>query len=342
MHVAVAPLLARHPIFSSRDAEETRAFLHAKEFNLEVGYRRARDLDVRINGIYLPGMYVGYIQYGPPVDVRAVQRDDYWIQMPICGQLEVVSAPGSVICDPRRAAVASPTSRNYYLVRSGSGCAGVRLSLFKAALVGHLGALIGKPVDKPLQFAPEMNLAVGHGRTLARYVLMAIADLQSSGSMLASPIVTSSFEQFIMTGLILSQPHNYTAALRRLDVPILPRDVRRAIDFIEAHLTSPITIADIVAATGVPGRTLFKHFRDYKGVSPIRYLRNARFQSVRDALSKAQPEQSSVTGIAASWGFVHPGRFSVEYRRRFGESPSETLKRRRRAFFGGKVRHEHC
>ena len=138
----------------------------------------------------------------------------------------------------------------------------------------------------------------------------------------------SSFEQFFMTGLLLSHPHNYWNALDRLDMPVVPRDVRRAIDFIEAHLSSPITIADIVAATGIPGRTLFKHFRDYKGVTPIRYLRNARFQNVREALLKAEPEQS-VTEIAGGCGFVHLGRFSMEYRRRFGESPSETLKRRR-------------
>ena len=328
MHVAVAPLLERHPIFSSRDAEEARAFLHAKEFNLEVARREAQDLDMRINGIYLPGMYVGYIQYGPPVDVRAVQRDDYWIQMPIGGQLEVVSGLGSVICDARRAAVASPTRKNYYLVRSGGGCAGIRLSLFKAALIGQLAALLGEPIGTPLEFASEMDLAGGHGRTLARYVLMAVADLQTSGSMLASPIVMSTFEQFIMTGLLLSHPHNYRDALRRLELPIASRDVRRAIDFIETHLTSPITIADIVTATGVPGRTLFKHFRDCKGVSPMRYLRNARFQRVREALMKAEPEQG-VTTIAANWGFVHLGRFSIEYRARFGESPSETLKRRR-------------
>ena len=328
MHVAVAPLLERHPIFSSRDAEEARAFLHTKEFNLQVARREAQDLDMRINGIYLPGMYVGYIQYGPPVDVRAVQRDDYWIQMPIGGQLEVVSGAGSVICDTRRAAVASPTSKNYYLVRSGGGCAGIRLSLFKAALIGQLAALLGEPIGTPLEFVPEMDLAAGHGQTLARYVLMAVADLQTSGSMLASSIVMSAFEQFIMTGLLLSHPHNYREALRRLETPIAPRDVRRAIDFIEAHLSSPITIADIVTATGVPGRTLFKHFRDCKGVSPIRYLRNARFRRVREALMKAEPEQG-VTAIAANWGFVHLGRFSVEYRSRFGESPSETLKKRR-------------
>ena len=34
-----------------------------------------------------------------------------------------------------------------------------------------------------------------------------------------------------------------------------------------------------------------------------------------------------VTEIATALGFVELGRFSVEYRRAFGESPSETLRR---------------
>ena len=44
------------------------------------------------------------------------------------------------------------------------------------------------------------------------------------------------------------------------------------------------------------------------------------------ALRRAQPEES-VTEIAMSWGFSHMGRFSVEYRKRFGEPPSDTLRR---------------
>ena len=76
-----------------------------------------------------------------------------------------------------------------------------------------------------------------------------------------------------------------------------------------------------------------KHFRDSKGVSPMRYLCDARFEKVREALARAQPGDS-VTTIAMSWGFSHLGRFSVEYRRRFGESPSDTLKRRRRFILG--------
>jgi len=95
-----------------------------------------------------------------------------------------------------------------------------------------------------------------------------------------------------------------------------------------ANLDAAIGLAEIVAASGVPGRTLLQHFRDFKGSSPMRYLRIARYEKVREALHRAEPEEG-ITEVAAKWGFTHMGRFSVEYRKRFGESPSETLRRRR-------------
>lgn len=35
----------------------------------------------------------------------------------------------------------------------------------------------------------------------------------------------------------------------------------------------------------------------------------------------------TVTDIAQQWGFSHLGSFATQYRRRFGETPSRTLKR---------------
>jgi transcriptional regulator GlxA family with amidase domain len=122
--------------------------------------------------------------------------------------------------------------------------------------------------------------------------------------------------------------HNGTAAPRYADKPIVPRDVKRAIGFMEAKLSWPISVADIAEASGGAGRTLFKHFQDFYGISPMRYLRNVRFEKAREALQRAQP-QESVTEIAMAWGFSHFGRFSVEYRKRFGERPSETLRHAR-------------
>jgi AraC-like DNA-binding protein len=59
-------------------------------------------------------------------------------------------------------------------------------------------------------------------------------------------------------------------------------------------------------------------------------LRDARFEKVRQALRIAKPEEG-VAQVARKWGFSHLGRFAIEYRKRFGESPSETARNRRNA-----------
>jgi AraC family ethanolamine operon transcriptional activator len=52
-----------------------------------------------------------------------------------------------------------------------------------------------------------------------------------------------------------------------------------------------------------------------------------RLSQARRALLCADAELVTVTEIATCFGFVELGRFSVEYRRMFGESPSQTLHR---------------
>lgn len=327
MQLGTASLLEGHRIFHSRNVDEAHAYLRRKEFQLGVNPRRAAELDMRINGIYLPGIWFGYFQYGPPVATRAVGRDDYWVQLPVRGQFEIGGSSSSIVCDTRRAAVLSPTRTDFYLVRSGNRCGRLCLSLTRASLVGQLAALLGESPNKALEFAPEMDVTLGYGCSLVRHVIMAIADLERGSSMLENRVVVNSFEQFIMTALLLSHPHNYTDALRRLEKAIAPRDVRRAIDYMEAHLDQAIGVADLVRETGVAGRTLFMHFKNFKGVSPMRYLRDARLRRVRQELLRAEAG-ASIADIAMSAGFTHMGRFSVEYRRRFRETPSQTLRQR--------------
>lgn len=86
------------------------------------------------------------------------------------------------------------------------------------------------------------------------------------------------------------------------------------------NLATPISLADLVTATGVPGRTLRAQFQRFKGVSPMAYLRRARMDQARAELLRR--DGRSVAQIARACGFEHMGRFAVEYRRLFGESPS--------------------
>jgi transcriptional regulator GlxA family with amidase domain len=155
-----------------------------------------------------------------------------------------------------------------------------------------------------------------------------IAVLDEAGPGGVSPVLLHMYEQLLVTALLLGQPNNYTSALQRLENKVAPGDVKRAIDFIEAHLQRPISLADIARASGVPGRTLLEHFKSHRSASPMRYLRDARLARVRQALMRAD-DTASVTDIAIKWGFNHLGRFAIEYRGQFGESPSETFRRSR-------------
>jgi len=314
--------------FHTRDAEEARAHLRSQGFQLDIPAHEARYTDTVINGVSLPGLYLGYLQYGAASEIRVdPSRDDYRILPPIQGSLGAVIGGDEVSSRPGRAILTSPTLSK--LVRSERGSSWLNIFMRGPALRRHLAALLSEPLTLPLEFAPVIDLAAGYGRSLVDYVLSAIADLDQNARLM-NPITTSLFEQFVMIGLLHAHPHNYTARLYRPWPKIGPRDVTRAIDYIEANLDMAIGLPEIVVASGVPGRTLIQHFRDFKGSSPMRYLRTARYQRVRDALSRAEPEER-ITKIAVRWGFSHMGRFSVDYRRRFGETPSATLRRARNA-----------
>lgn len=314
----------------SRDAEEVRCYLDGNGFILGVDARQAHRLNMRTFGLRLPGMYIGYMQYGAPVCVRAnPDRDDYWLLIPIRGSLEAHARGSDVCCDPQRAAAFSYPSTGSAGIRAGENSARLMVKILPATVERELTSLLGTPPDVPLELAPAIDLTRGYGKSLAGYLGLAMDGYARRDLLLHNPIAVRSFEDCILSALLMSHPHNYSDALRRLDRPIAPRAVKRAIDYMEAHLDEPVTLADVIRASGAPGRTLFKHFKEYRGVSPMCYLRRARFQRVHDELRRSEPG-TSVANVAARWGFEHMGRFAVEYRKRFGESPSQSLGKRRR------------
>jgi transcriptional regulator GlxA family with amidase domain len=92
-----------------------------------------------------------------------------------------------------------------------------------------------------------------------------------------------------------------------------------------ADLDEPLHISALCRALGVSERTLRNAFRNTCGLAPCRHLRMLRLSHARCALLAADCKRVTVTEIATGFGFLELGRFSVEYRRVFGESPSQTL-----------------
>ncbi|MDL1975236.1 MAG: helix-turn-helix transcriptional regulator [Deltaproteobacteria bacterium] len=137
-------------------------------------------------------------------------------------------------------------------------------------------------------------------------------------------------EQGIIAALLEGLPHNYTGEMQDQVRRIPAAVVRRAEEFIIAHLKDPLNIGDIAAAAGVSARSLHRNFRRHRGYSPLEFLRLARLKRVRAELETGRPN-ITVTSVAMDYGFFHLGRFSQFYKRRYGESPCKTLQRYRGA-----------
>ncbi|MDO5511786.1 AraC family transcriptional regulator [Corynebacterium sp.] len=106
-----------------------------------------------------------------------------------------------------------------------------------------------------------------------------------------------------------------------------PVRLRRAVDALESDPARPWTVGEIAQVAGCGVRTLQGDFREEYGVGPVEYLRGVRLSVIHEELAAADPASGvTVTDIALTWGVAHLGRFSSAYRRRFGETPSQTLR----------------
>ena len=85
---------------------------------------------------------------------------------------------------------------------------------------------------------------------------------------------------------------------------------------------------------GLTARHLEYYFQEVLQINPVAFLRALRLDGVRRELKRARAAapggqaRGCVQDVAAHWGFWHLGHFVADYRRMFGERPSETLRGR--------------
>jgi len=106
------------------------------------------------------------------------------------------------------------------------------------------------------------------------------------------------------------------------------RRLRQARDYLAGNLDRLLRIDELCAELGLTERGVEKLFRDLLDLTPAAYLRHLRLHHARRRLLQLGPESGAVKQAALGAGFWHLGRFAQDYRKLFGERPSETLGRR--------------
>ena len=103
--------------------------------------------------------------------------------------------------------------------------------------------------------------------------------------------------------------------------------VRRAEERFFASIGASVSLADLCAAAGVSQSSLYRAFNAVCGEPPLAYFHKRRLTDARRVLVNSPTCRGAVKHAALAAGLTEFGRFSVEYRQLFGESPSTTLSR---------------
>jgi len=163
----------------------------------------------------------------------------------------------------------------------------------------------------------------GHSGALADFLLRAFESSQSCPEYLLIPSNLKQLsEEFyaLINETISAGDGSHAPGV----CPNRERIVRRVRSYLDANPESALSITDICNEVGVTRRTLQNAIQEVFAISPQHYLKAIRLNAFRRALKARDPLRESIGDIAARWGFWHLSQLAQDYRRLFGELPSQT------------------
>ncbi|MEJ3653148.1 AraC family transcriptional regulator [Actinomycetes bacterium KLBMP 9759] len=317
-------------VFASSDVDEVCAGLNSymEPGSVRVTPRSAAGGEYRLYSVYpepfavsAHGLSLYQVEVDLDLDLHANQVGDaYTIDFTRSGLHDKV-------IDGNRGTTSRTISGPGQNVRSRlSGSRFSVLRIGRSALEDAARGRSGDDARGRLAFEPSLRAA--DPAAIAWLRLVATLESPPMVAMLAqSRLAAAHFEQLVVHGLLDILPSIPSIAhdRGRLD----GRALRRAVEFCEVNASEPITVTDIAAAANTAVRTVQRAFRAELGMSPMDYLKQVRLERVRRelVLIRRGHLDRTITEVAMKWGFVHLGRFSTTYRNRFGERPSETIRR---------------
>ena len=320
---ATQPLDA-YPVLISQDLDEVRQqggqVFCAHQLQLSGPAQR---LDTRLYYRPLRHIGLGRLSYGATVDIDPGTLEDFYLlQWPVRGGELINVGREQVHSTPQVATLINPGQRFFMRHQAHSEKLFIRIDRHALQRLAEQLA----PGTRTLRFETALPL---HQPTLAslRHLLDWLFIEASSGLLLAQPLLASRIEETLLLSLLQLLPHNQQGNTATSATHIAPGFIVRAEEFMRSHAHEPLTVARIAQETGVSIRSLYAGFQRYRQRTPMEYWRDLRLQQVHQELQHTQAPTANVTQIALRWGFGHLGQFAADYKKRFGELPSHTLRR---------------
>jgi AraC-like DNA-binding protein len=242
------------------------------------------------------------------------------------GYLESTHRGESLRAGPGAVAVYQP--QGHAAARWAAGSRMLAVKIDRWAVDHALSDALGWQVAPQPDFTPVMPIGAAATRSWIKMLLLLKEQLFRSDSLLHQPLVGLPFVDSLVRGFLLAADHSHRNAVRADQGQAPPRNVRAAIDIIDAEAHLPTSVSSLAARTHVSVRALQEGFRRHLGMSPMAYLREVRLRQAHQALVELDPSEVTVASVAYRWGFTNLGRFAATHANRYGEAPSVTLQKK--------------
>lgn len=326
--------LSRFPLVRTRDADEA-IDLYARfstPVHVDLPKRRQPPFEWNGNAVMVGALELSAHALGCSMKLSTDSHEDvYSLSIPIGGaqgegwlgkqKKRLVQLKGGKL-----GIIASPGEPGGS--RLGARYEGVQLQVRGPDMEDALAILVGRPLSERLVFVPAFSLETTAGAAFHRLLRFVLNEAETEGGVVGFSHVADCLAEAVLFQMLLSQPHSHSALLEQPSRPAEPKYVSQVAEYLEAHSSRPIRMAELARLTGMSVRSLQAGFRKYRGESPLEFLRERRLMRARQRLLAASDD--SVTEVALGCGLSHAGRFSIQYRARYGESPSETLAKAQR------------
>ncbi len=320
--------LAKFPLTATRRVEEAEYYLSRSLTNVQIDrVDDRRNFQLELNSANFGRTNIIYSSVGAHTILKPNPDIDHAILITTVAKpitFEIDNEPHLVTLD--EAVVVGPCKQIRVERPAQSEILYLRASLID--LWNQFEKLTARHHRGSLSFNRTANVCKGSGAMLKGLMEYLVLNLAINDSVMKVSAIRKSFDELLINAM-LALPHNKVDKLHedRSSV-VAPAVVCRAEEYMRAHLKNPITISDLIQICDCSRNVLFSAFRSTRGYTPMEFLTEQRLHHAREQLLKSN-YNASVSAIAADGGFVSPSWFSQVYKKRFGELPSETLRKRK-------------
>ena len=183
----------------------------------------------------------------------------------------------------------------------------------------YLQKLLQTDSEEFASLSPDVLLGTPNGGALLGTVVQAWTRLNQQNHSLSENELLE-LEDDLLASLVLyanKQPEEQ-------NTPFSSR-LKYAEEYICANLKNPVTRDTLAEVSGGSIRSLSRVFQQKHGMGPMTFLRRRRLEAIYLNLLSAERGSTTITQMATSYGFSHFGKFAIEYKTMFGESPSASL-----------------